>query len=325
MQQSDPILDRKVATVTTAQEDEMDLMGIYSERGTKVRYAYPEHGMECDHRQCSKYLEEGKVYTVKSCTAYSSSTSVELEEVTGQTFNSVMFAPADSVTTVLEIHNLTDEPVQYRVLGPRVVEPPADEPRFGDRLREIMREQGYSGLFRLNMERLADAIDQDAARMVENARSEGYVAGLQQAARHEAVLRDNVEEAVERLRYTVITTAPSAISGMIGETTGKRDVLDAEPFLAELDRIFGDRPEPENANLGGEALNLLREIVNSVPASYDESDPLVRRHARALQDAAEWLRADPPPLSEHEPASERRERQAARYEDHDGKVEGVDR
>lgn len=68
------------------------LMSIYSEPGTAVRYAYPKNGNAGDQELCSKVLTEGEVYTVKTCRAYDSHTSVELEEFPGHTFNAVMFA-----------------------------------------------------------------------------------------------------------------------------------------------------------------------------------------------------------------------------------------
>lgn len=57
-------------------------------------------------------------------------------------------------------------------------------------------------------------------------------------------LRARVEQLVEELRYTAITCGPSVITGMIGPETGRKDILDAEPFLERLGGIFGSRPEP---------------------------------------------------------------------------------
>lgn len=74
----------------------MSLMNIYSKPGNKIRYAYPKHGMKHDQEQCAALLEKDKVYTVKSCRVYEAHTSVVLEEVPGQTFNSVMFADEPS-------------------------------------------------------------------------------------------------------------------------------------------------------------------------------------------------------------------------------------
>lgn len=97
---------------------------------------------------------------------------------------------------------------------------PAAGPRFGERLRAYMRHT--------RTDEIATAIDHDAEAL------RGEVAGKQRALELVRTdLRREVEQAVERLRYTW---------GGAFETD-RKDVLDAEPFLAELDRIFGGRRE----------------------------------------------------------------------------------
>lgn len=113
----------------------------------------------------------------------------------------------------LTIRNDTDEPVEFRVV-------PADEPRFGERLRRFARQ--YSGTHRINLDRIADAIDQDAA--TEIGRLER---GQLERQRY---LHQRAEALVEELRYTW---------GGAFETD-RKDVLDAEPFLERLGAIFGE-------------------------------------------------------------------------------------
>lgn len=121
-----------------------------------------------------------------------------------------------SVTLV----NGTGEPVTFRVMGKDL-----DEPRYGSRLRGEVLERARVGqqLTPAGLDRIADAIDRDvvdvAFRAVEKA----------EAARER--LRRQVEEAVEELAY-VIANDGRLISR-----------LDAEPFLARLAAIFGERAE----------------------------------------------------------------------------------
>lgn len=199
----------------------------------------------------------------------------------------------------LTIRNETDEPVEYRVVP---LEQPT-EPLFGERLRAAARRNGL-----MAVDEIADAIDQDAAEL--NIRANVAQSALARVLREKEHLRRQVEDAVERLRYTVGTYANT-----------KKDVLDAGTFHAELDRIFGERTEAE-------------------PTSSLVVAPVERRHrpgCRALQGGwmcdcghpteAEWLSSerDRRVSAEHEPAAERRERHAAKFEDREGRVEGVDR
>ena len=65
-------------------------MDIYSKPGTKVIYL-GENGYEADRAKANKYLEVGKEYTVRSIDVGGFMSQVELEEVVGITFNTVMF------------------------------------------------------------------------------------------------------------------------------------------------------------------------------------------------------------------------------------------
>lgn len=106
--------------------------------------------------------------------------------------------------------------------------------RFGERLRSEQRKNPGCPvrLFPDEAEAIAAAIDQDAERQ-----HDADCAGISGLLRGQRIdLRQQVEEAVERLRYSV-----GGFPGTPLETL--RDVLDVEPFLAELGRIFGDRQE----------------------------------------------------------------------------------
>lgn len=167
-------------------------------------------------------------------------------------------------------------------------------PRFGGRLSAWADTMPlWACQIAPDLRALAAAIDQDALDALGEAITEEMPLSVllrpEQSARMR--LRRQVEEAVERLRYSVINPLGSTAAD---RRHSQKDVLDAEAFQSELDRIFGDRQEC--GDLAGEALDLLREIVNSVPATYNENDETVKRHARALNAAAEWLRDDPPPL-----------------------------
>lgn len=171
--------------------------------------------------------------------------------------------------------------------GPAVV---GEETQFGERLRQWLDKEAsrpFWKLYREDIAIVAAAIDQDARTLTE----EALARGAQQQA---LVLRQRVEEAVERLRHTIETGTRCP-----AESWPRRvDVLDAEPFLERLGGIFGERA------LGAE------------PHPTD-GDP-EPEHSMGFG----MLTED---LLEHELASERREREAERNEDSTGRVPGVDR
>jgi hypothetical protein len=68
------------------------MMSIYSRPGTKVRFVFGTAGQASDVKQARKILLLGQVYTVKHVDVHSSSSSVEFEEISGEMFNTVMFA-----------------------------------------------------------------------------------------------------------------------------------------------------------------------------------------------------------------------------------------
>lgn len=251
-------------------------------------------------------------------------------------------------------------------LGEPVVEP-AEEARFGGRVRELWRRNPdleAAGL-RLVLSALAAAIDQDrdelrgwvreeVVRRVEEVEAERravILAELGETVRQD--LRRQVEEAVERLRYPVIDTLSSHEEGDAVE----KDVLDAEPFLAELDRIFGERPEePQGWLIEKPAVASSGPIWwNGDGFSFDATEAVrfarqgdAEKVIRFFRGDGAWgsaiyagvrarllrlLKVGPdlvaavnlPEHTEHEPAHDRRERQSARHEDREGRVEGVDR
>lgn len=65
-------------------------MNIYSSKGTKVRYT-GKNGYDSDLHQANDYLIVGEIYTVKKTNVGSFHTSVLLEEVDNQWFNSAHF------------------------------------------------------------------------------------------------------------------------------------------------------------------------------------------------------------------------------------------
>lgn len=72
-------------------------LDIYAPAGTKVRAVYldgkPYHGTEYDQEKVAKHLKEGEVYTIASMDVGVWSTSVELVEAPGVSFNSVCLSP----------------------------------------------------------------------------------------------------------------------------------------------------------------------------------------------------------------------------------------
>lgn len=109
-------------------------------------------------------------------------------------------------------------------------------PRFGERLLAWVNGPLYPGSAgdsaHDELYAIAAAIDQDARL---------HSAEIARLTREmwTTTHRAQVEQAVERLRYTV-----TSLEGEGGETFAVEpvvDVLDIEPFLAELDRIFGER------------------------------------------------------------------------------------
>lgn len=214
----------------------------------------------------------------------------------------------------IELANSTDEPVHSQVLGPPLVELPTA--RFGDRLRRYLNDTdptspyrnplgycGSEGIVGEEIEAIADAIDQDAAVVLA-----AYHDGLLKIYEEEVVhARKRIEEAVERLRHTV--QGP----GADGDWLEQKDVLDVEPFLDELGRIFSSRTanmvtgadsgpvEPPTVQV----IDLMSALKESMWAEAE------RRYGTAPAATAT--------------AANRRERASARNEHTDGRVVGVDR
>lgn len=66
-------------------------MDIYAKKGHKVIFKYPDNGYTPDQEQAKKYLKVGETYTVNKTEVHSSTADVELIEIPGQYFNSVLF------------------------------------------------------------------------------------------------------------------------------------------------------------------------------------------------------------------------------------------
>lgn len=235
------------------------------------------------------------------------------------------------------------------------------EPRFGERLRGWAKRNVAALVYTLHGELhdLADAIDRDRDAYRHHIMS----LCADQEVERLGNLRRQVEEAVERLKYTVTSPDTSWGSGRPGgQQICSKDVLDAEAFLLELDRIFGDRPEmPARVRLnetarwfeipGREGARGLRvavqldgqthlwpldpEVGSGFALSGEAARDLeiilraflpgdVALAAEAVA-ALEEMAREREPDPEHEPAHDRRERASARNEDSRGHVEGVDR
>lgn len=61
-------------------------------RHDKIVYSKTENGYDHDKEKCKKLLVEGQVYTVRRVEVHSSSSTLELVEVPGERFNTVMFS-----------------------------------------------------------------------------------------------------------------------------------------------------------------------------------------------------------------------------------------
>lgn len=64
---------------------------LHCETGCKVRFAYPNSGIEHEKKAIQEALAEGAVYTVKDVYVHAFHTEIQLEEKPGARFNSVFF------------------------------------------------------------------------------------------------------------------------------------------------------------------------------------------------------------------------------------------
>jgi hypothetical protein len=76
---------------------EFPSMDIYSRRGTKVVFCFPQNGYDFDKDIANKCLFVGHIYTVDWIDVHSCSSSVHLVEVPGVSFNTVLFGDLESV------------------------------------------------------------------------------------------------------------------------------------------------------------------------------------------------------------------------------------
>lgn len=77
----------------TTENEQGELMDIYSEEGTKVEYT-GTGGYEHHKRHANKFLVVGNTYTVDRTDVSDWYTDVYLKEVPGESFNSVHFVKA---------------------------------------------------------------------------------------------------------------------------------------------------------------------------------------------------------------------------------------
>lgn len=224
-------------------------------------------------------------------------------------------ASHESGKVELVIENLTGEEVEYAVLGPPLGDFPDPDlaPHFGARLRGaisrngVLRGWGFLAGISLTekqvaeLDRIADAIDQDANRQAMEA-AEAYIGD----SRH---IRQQIEQLVEELRYSM--------EGLKDGREHHWDVLDVEPLLERLDLIFGERREAQSGHFAfgvvgpdgpfidevcvfGEIEDARTEAdsLNDDGAGYEAVELLWRRIA--LTDGVH-------PRSEYDPAPHRRE------------------
>ena len=67
-------------------------MTIWASRGDRVSFIFPNNGTHHDVLQCEKHLGQDHIYTVNDVRVFSGHSEVELAEIPGQWFNTVMFA-----------------------------------------------------------------------------------------------------------------------------------------------------------------------------------------------------------------------------------------
>lgn len=143
----------------------------------------------------------------------------------------------------LTVRNKAEEPVEVRVVAAESHE----GERFGGRLLAWLANDWLDipAVYGAGLRDIAAAIDQDAGVLRRQAFGAEWLrdAELIRLAKemHARDLRQRVGEAVERLKHPV--QQPHLRDTPEDEPWPVKDVLDAEPFLAELDRIFGERPE----------------------------------------------------------------------------------
>ena len=73
-------------------ENGLSVMDIYSPRGTKVRFSWPNRGYDHHQELANKHLKVGEVYRVESTDVHDSSSTVCLCEFPGIKFNTIMFS-----------------------------------------------------------------------------------------------------------------------------------------------------------------------------------------------------------------------------------------
>lgn len=80
-------------------------MSIFAPPGHQVRLSagFRHSGYADERARAQQYLQVGTVYTVKRTRVYNSHSTVELEEVPGQSFNTIHF---DSLTPLSEEEEL---------------------------------------------------------------------------------------------------------------------------------------------------------------------------------------------------------------------------
>ena len=66
--------------------------------GTRVRWAFPKYGTDCDRETAAKHLSRRKTYTVAHTVIHDWSTELFLREFPGVSFNHGLFGYARTAT-----------------------------------------------------------------------------------------------------------------------------------------------------------------------------------------------------------------------------------
>lgn len=74
----------------------MKTMDIYTRVGSKIKFSFPDNGYQGDQTHAANHLTEGHTYTVRRIDVGRSSSRVNVTEIPGAWFNTVMFSNVDT-------------------------------------------------------------------------------------------------------------------------------------------------------------------------------------------------------------------------------------
>ena len=73
-------------------------MELFTPENKKVRFSFPKNGYDHDTKYSLEHLQVGAIYTVHKTNVHDFSSSIELKELPGKTFNLIQFENIDSVS-----------------------------------------------------------------------------------------------------------------------------------------------------------------------------------------------------------------------------------